>query len=79
MMCQCGRSDGNGYEKVGLDRLFSPISSSVRVVGRHACLIFDEDKEAIITRAYRRFRILNPMPSRYDSLGGGREDKEYPR
>ena len=50
------KSDVKAYEKVSLDRLLNRINSSVKAAGRHAFLIFDEGKEKMITRAYRRLR-----------------------
>ena len=57
------KSDVKAYEKVSLDRLLNRINSSVKAAGRHAFLIFDEGKEKMITRAYRRLRIFNPCPA----------------
>ena len=48
------------YEQISLDRLLNRINSSVKSAGCHAFLIFDEGKERMITRAYRRLRIFNP-------------------
>ena len=73
------KPDVRAYEKVSLDRLLNRINSSVKAAGRHAFLIFDEGKEKMITRAYRRLRIFNPVPSRYEAWEEGGEDQEYPR
>ena len=53
------KSAVKAYEKVSLDRLLNRINNSVKAAGRHAFLIFDEGKEKMITRAYRRLRIFN--------------------
>ena len=66
------------YEKVSLDRLLNRINSSVKAAGRHAFLIFDEGKEKMITRAYRRLRIFNPVPSRYEAWEEGERTRNIP-
>ena len=73
------KPDGNRYEKVSLDRLLNRINASVKAAGRHAFLIFDEGKEAMITRAYRRLRIFNPVPSRYERWAEGERTRNIPR
>ena len=72
------KPDGNRYEKVSLDRLLNRINSSVKAAGRHAFLIFDEGKEAMITRAYRRLRIFNPVPSQYERWEEGERTRNIP-
>ena len=72
------KPDGNRYEKVSLDRLLNRINSSVKAAGRHAFLIFDEGKEAMITRAYRRLRIFNPVPSQYELWEEGERTRNIP-
>ena len=72
------KSDVKAYEKVSLDRLLNRINASVRAAGRHAFLIFDEGKEAMITRAYRRLRIFNPVPSRYERWEEGERTRNIP-
>ena len=57
---------------------FNRINSSVRSAGRHAFLIFDEGKKEIITRAYRRLRIFNPVPSRYELCEEGERTRNIP-
>ena len=66
------------YEKVSLDRLLNRINASVRAAGRHAFLIFDEGKERMITRAYRRLRIFNPVPSRFERWEEGERTRNIP-
>jgi len=68
----------NAYEKVSLDRLLNRINASVKAAGRHAFLIFDEGKERMITRAYRRLRIFNPVPSRYERWEEGERTRNIP-
>ena len=72
------KSDVKAYEKVSLDRLLNRINSSVKAAGRHAFLIFDEGKEKMITRAYRRLRIFNPVPSRYEAWEEGERTRNIP-
>ena len=70
--------DVKAYEKVSLDRLLNRINASVKAAGRHAFLIFDEGKERMITRAYRRLRIFNPVPSRYERWEEGERTRNIP-
>ena len=72
------KSEVNAYEKVSLDRLLNRINASVSAAGRHAFLIFDEGKERMITRAYRRLRIFNPVPSRYERWEEGERTRNIP-
>ncbi len=66
------------YERVSLDRLLNRINASVKAAGGHAFLIFDEGKERMITRAYRRLRIFNPVPSRYERWEEGERTRNIP-
>ena len=45
---------------------------------RHAFLIFDEVREEPITRLYRRLRVHNPIPSRYESWDDGSPTRNIP-
>ena len=72
------KQDVKAYEKVSLDRLLNRINASVKTAGRHAFLIFDEGKERMITRAYRRLRIFNPVPSRYERWEEGERTRNIP-
>ena len=72
------KPDVKAYEKVSLDRLLNRINASVKSAGRHAFLIFDEGKEAMITRAYRRLRIFNPVPSQYELWQEGERTRNIP-
>ena len=72
------KADVKAYEKVSLDRLLNRINASVKAAGRHAFLIFDEGKERMITRAYRRLRIFNPVPSRYERWEEGERTRNIP-
>ena len=46
--------------------------------GRHAFLIFDEGKEEMITRAYRRLKVRNHVPSRYELWEDGEKTRNIP-
>ena len=59
-----GRTD-----EVSLGRLLTRINTSAAGADRHAFLIFDQVREEPITRLYRRLRVHNPIPSRYEGLG----------
>ncbi len=72
------KSDVKAYEQVSLDRLLNRINASVKAAGRHAFLIFDEGKERMITRTYRRLRIFNPVPSRYERWEEGERTRNIP-
>ena len=70
------KPDVKGYERVSLDRLLNRINTSVASANRHAFLIFDEGREEMIARLYRRLRSRNPVPSRYEATVGGRRADE---
>ena len=72
------KPDVKAYEQVSPDRLLNRINASVKAAGRHAFLIFDEGKERMITRAYRRLRIFNPVPSRYERWEEGERTRNIP-
>ena len=72
------KPDVKAYEQVSLDRLLNRTNASVKAAGRHAFLIFDEGKERMITRAYRRLRIFNPVPSRYERWEEGERTRNIP-
>ena len=72
------KSDVKGYERVSLDRLLNRINSSVAAEGCHAFLIFDEGREEMITRLYRRLRSRNPVPSKYEAWENGERTKDIP-
>jgi len=72
------KSDVRAHEQVSLDRLLNRVNASVKAAGRHAFLIFDEGKERMITRAYRRLRIFNPVPSRYERWEEGERTRNIP-
>ena len=72
------KPDVKGYERVSLDRLLNRINSSVASADRHAFFIFDEGREEMITRLYRRLRSHNPVPSRYEAWEDGGRTKDIP-
>ena len=68
-----GRTD-----EVSLGRLLTRINTSAAGAGRHAFLIFDQVHEEPITRLYRRLRVHNPIPSRYDLWEDGSPTRNIP-
>ena len=72
------KPDVMGYERVSLDRLLNRINSSVASANRHAFLIFDEGREEMVSRLYRRLRSRNPVPSRYEAWEDGGRTKDIP-
>ena len=68
-----GRTD-----EVSLGRLLTRINTSAAGAGRHAFLIFDQVHEEPITRLYRRLRVHNPIPSRYEVWGTARRPATSP-
>ena len=72
------KPDVKGYEQVSLDRLLNRVNPSVASAGRHTFLIFDEGKERMIARAYRRLKVYNPVPSRYEVWEDGERTRNIP-
>ena len=68
-----GRTD-----EVSLGRLLTRINTSTAGAGRHAFLIFDQVHEEPITRLYRRLRLQNPIPSRYEVWEDGSPTRNMP-
>ena len=64
--------------RASLDRLLNRINSSVASANRHAFLIFDEGREEMVARLYRRLRSRNPVPSRYEAWEDGERTKDIP-
>ncbi len=67
-----------GLAEVALGRILTRINTSVATGGRHAFLIFDEKQEAQVARLYRRLRVRNPIPSRYDAWDDGAPTRNIP-
>jgi len=72
------KPDVRGYERASLDRLLNRINMSVASANRHAFLIFDEGREEMVARLYRRLRSRNPVPSRYEMWEDGERTKDIP-
>ncbi len=72
------KPDVKRYERASLDRLLNRINSSVAADGRYAHLIFDEGREEMVTRLYRRLRDRNTVPSRYEAWEDGERTKDIP-
>ncbi len=66
------------HEQTSLGRLLTRINTAVSAADRHAFLIFDEVQEEPITRLYRRLRVHNPIPSRYESWDDGSPTRNTP-
>ena len=72
------KADVKDYERVSLDRLLNRINTSVKVDGRYAHLIFDEEGEWMVDQLYDRLRERNPVPSRYEAWEDGAPTKDIP-
>ncbi len=72
------KPDARGHERASLDRLLNRINTSVASADRHAFLIFDEGREEMVARLYRRLRSRNPVPSRYEAWEDGERTKDIP-
>ena len=72
------KPDARGHERASLDRLLNRINTSVASANRHAFLIFDEGREEMVARLYRRLRSRNPVPSRYEAWEDGERTKDIP-
>ena len=72
------KSDVMAYERASLDRLLNRINTSVASANGHAFLIFDEGREEMVARLYRRLRERNPVPSRYEAWEDGERTKDVP-
>lgn len=68
-----GRTD-----EITLGRLLTRINTSAVRSGGHAFLLFDQLWEEPITRLYRRLRVHNPIPSRYEVWAGGAPTRNIP-
>ena len=66
------------YEQASLDRLLNRINRSVASANRHTFLIFDEGKEEMIARLYRRLKVHNHVPSRFDLWEDGEKTRNIP-
>ena len=72
------RQDRRRHEETSLGRLLTRINTSAAAAGSHAFLIFDEVREEPITRLYRRLRVHNPIPSRYEAWDDGSPTRNIP-
>ena len=66
------------HEQASLNRLLNRINTSVTSTGRHAFLIFDEGREEMISRLYRKLKVRNQVPSRYEAWEGGEKTRNIP-
>ena len=72
------KPDNRRYEQASLDRLLNRINTSVASADRRAFLIFDEGRGEMITRLYRRLKVRNHVPSRYDLWEDGEKTRNIP-
>ena len=72
------KPESRRYEQASLDRLLNRINTSVASADRQAFLIFDEDREEMIARLYRRLKVHNHVPSRYDLWEDGEKTRNIP-
>ena len=71
-------AESGRHEETTLGRLLTRINTSAAAAGAHAFLIFDEVREEPITRLYRRLRLHNPIPSRYEAWDDGSPTRNIP-
>ena len=72
------KPDCQGYKRVGLNRLLNRINASAAMANRHAFLIFGPGEEGLVSRTYRRLKMFNPVPSRYELWEDGRPTRNMP-
>ena len=72
------KPDARDHERASLDRLLNRINTSVASANRHAFLIFDEGREEMVARLYRKLRSRNPVPSKYEAWEDGEQTKDIP-
>ena len=63
---------------VTLERMLNRIDRSVALEGRYVFLVFDEGKETLITRVYRKALVYNPIPSKFGQWETGQRWKNIP-
>ena len=71
-------AESGRHEEASLGRLLTRINTSAAAAGAHAFLVFDEVREEPITRLYRRLRVHNPIPSRYEAWDNGSPTRNIP-
>ncbi len=69
---------GKGREQVAIDRLLNRINASVTAANDLAFLIFGRGAEESVTQLYRRRRVHNPVPSRYEHWEDGAPTRNIP-
>ena len=72
------KPESRRYEQASLDRLLNRINRSVAPEDRHAFLIFDEGREEMIAGLYRRLKVRNHLPSRYELWEDGEKTRNMP-
>ena len=72
------KPESRRYEQTSLDRLLTRINTSVTSAGRHSFLIFDEGREEMVSSLYRRLKVRNHVPSRYELWEDGGKTRNMP-
>ena len=72
------KPESRRYEQTSLDRLLTRIDTSVASAGRHSFLIFDEGREEMVSSLYRRLKVRNHVPSRYELWEDGGKTRNMP-
>ena len=72
------KPESRRYEQTSLDRLLTRINTSVASAGRHSFLIFDEGREEMVSSLYRRLKVRNHVPSRYELWEDGEKTRNMP-
>nr|WP_150959312.1 DUF3800 domain-containing protein [Aneurinibacillus sp. XH2] len=73
-VCVPNKAGINNYD-VAVDRMLNRIQRTLKKRERQAILIFDEGKEHLVKRLYRKMRVFNPVPSQYGYWENGNYTK----
>ena len=66
------------YRNVSLDRLFNRVNATAAHQAGHALLIFGQEPDEMVVRAYQRLRSYNPVPVRVGACGDGWQTRNLP-
>lgn len=73
-VCVPNKIDINNYD-IAVDRMLNRIQRTLKERNRQAILIFDEGKEQLVKRLYRKMRVFNPIPSQFGTWDDGAATK----
>lgn len=73
-VCVPNKSGVNSYD-TAVDRILNRIQRTLKMKKRQAVLIFDEGKEQLVKRLYRKMRVYNPVPSQFGAWEDGSASK----